>query len=377
MPLPIVTPSNPTATSLPTPTGTRVVDLDVYQTSTTQGAQRATSRARLTATTIAKLAIQPAPAGLTKSFTRNSRLVLAHYFAWYDGNGWDNCNISAGDKPLAPYHSDDSAAIARHIQLAQETGLNGFTLHWFAPGDRTDQNFSTLLAQSTGQNFFSTVVFSHHIWPGVAAHNQQTIGNALRYIVDQHSGHPNFLRSENKPVIFFTDVYRTPATGESPPQFWAAVREQVDPQHQTLWIAEGLDASYLSVFDGLYVFKISHAAQPHDYLKMSRWGNSVRAWEEQTGQNKLWIATISPGWDDLRSGCRLDVRMPNTPHRLERAGGAIYQASFDAALASNPDWLILSSFNEWVEGSYIEPSVFYGDQYMVMTKTFVQRFQQK
>ena len=216
-----------------------------------------------------------------------------------------------------------------------------------------------------------------NIWPRVAAHNHQTIGGALQYVIDRYGNHPNFLHLNNKPVIFFTDVYRTPATGESPQQFWTAVRAQVDPQHQTVWIAEGLDASYLSVFDGLYVFKISHAAYPHDYLKMTRWGNNVRAWAEQTGQAKLWIATISPGWDDLRAGCVPDVRVPNTPHKLDRAEGTIYQATFDAALASNPDWLILSSFNEWVEGSYIEPSEFYGDKYLLMTKEFVRQFQQQ
>jgi hypothetical protein len=308
------------------------------------------------------------------SFSRDSRLVLAHYFAWYDGTGWDNCNISAGDKPLEPYHSDDPAAIARHIQLALDTGLNGFTLHWFTPGDRTDHNFGALLARSEGHDFFSTIVFSRHIRPGAPTPSYQTIGGALRYVINHHGSHPNFLRLDGKPVLLFTDVYRAPTTGESPQQFWAVVRSQVDPQRQMWWIAEGLDASYLSVFDGLYVFKISHAAYPHDYVKSPRWGAQVREWEQRTGQPKLWLATISPGWDDTRAGCVPDVRVPNTPHRLDRADGVVYQATFEAALASNPDWLIVSSFNEWVEGSYIEPSVFYGDKYLQMTEGFVKQF---
>jgi hypothetical protein len=141
-------------------------------------------------------------------------------------------------------------------------------------------------------------------------------------------------------------------------------------------IAEGLDPSYLSVFDGLYVFKISHANSLHDYVKSPQWGAQVRAWEERTGQPKLWLATISPGWDDTRAGCIPDVRVPNTPHRLDRTDGAVYQATFEAALASNPDWLIVSSFNEWVEGSYIEPSEFYGDKYLQMTRELVSQFQQ-
>ncbi len=152
------------------------------------------------------------------------------------------------------------------------------------------------------------------------------------------------------------------------------MREQVDPQRQTWWIAEGLDPSYLNVFDGLYVFKVSHADYPHDYRKSSRWGAWVRQWEQQTGQPKFWIATISPGWDDLRADCKPDVRINNTSHRLDRSNGAVYEATFTAAIESNPNWLIVGSFNEWVEGTYIEPSVQYGDKYMQMTAEFVRRF---
>jgi hypothetical protein len=142
-----------------------------------------------------------------------------------------------------------------------------------------------------------------------------------------------------------------------------------------LWIAEGLDASYLEVFDGLYVFKVSHATSLHAYEKSPAWGTQVRAMAKETGEPKLWIATISPGWDDLRSSCQPDVRLANTPHRLDRANGGVYEATFRAAQKSNPNWLIVSTFNEWVEGSYIEPSLTYGDRYMQMTAEFVQRFQ--
>jgi hypothetical protein len=135
-----------------------------------------------------------------------------------------------------------------------------------------------------------------------------------------------------------------------------------------------LDPSYLSVFDGLYVFKITHADYPNDYLKDSRWAKRVRDWGQPTEQSKLWLATISPGWDDMRSGCRVDVRVANTRHRREREDGALYRATFDAALKSDPDWLLLSSFNEWVEGTYIEPSVQYGDKYLEMTKEFIEEF---
>jgi hypothetical protein len=249
---------------------------------------------------------------------RGERLVLLNYFAWYDANGWDDCNISAGDKPLQPYGSDDPAAIARHVNMALQAGADGLTLQWFAPGERTDRNFETLLAQSQGTGLRSTVVFLRHIWHGAPA-SQADVVQALRYLLDRYSGHPNFLTYAGKPVLFITDVYRAPlAAGQTPQQAWASIRAQVDPQNQVWWIAEGLDPSYLAVFDGLWVYKITHAAYPQAYLRASQWASAVRQWEAQTGQTKLWIATLSPGWDDLRSGCKSDIRAPSQAHRQER-----------------------------------------------------------
>ena len=124
----------------------------------------------------------------------------------------------------------------------------------------------------------------------------------------------------------------------------------------------------------MYVFKVTHAAYPNDYVKATRWAARVRQWEAQTGATKLWIGTLTPGWDDLRAGCRPDVRSPSQPHQRAREDGAFYQATFDAALASNPDWLFVTSFNEWVEGTYIEPGALYGDRYMEMTRDFITAF---
>ncbi len=317
----------------------------------------------------------PPPAQPQPKRPAGAKLVLGNYFAWYDANGWDACNISAGDKPLQPYGSDDPQTIARHIKMAIDMGLDGFTLHWFAPGERTDRNFATLLAQSQDKNFRSTVVFSRHIWHGSPPPSQQNVIEAIRYLLDTYSAHSNFLRYQGKPVIFFTDVYRVPVEGgQTPQQAWAAIRSQVDPQGQVWWIAEGLDPSYLATFDGLYVYKITHADYPNDYVKASRWASQVRSWEQRTGKTKLWIATLTPGWDDMRAGCKPDVRVPSKPHKRDRENGAFYRATFDAALQSNPDWLWIHSFNEWVEGTYIEPSAMYGDKYMQMTKEFVQQF---
>ncbi|MGI6207367.1 MAG: hypothetical protein ACOYEW_04055 [Anaerolineae bacterium] len=301
------------------------------------------------------------------------RLVLASYLAWYDGDGWDGCNISNGDRPVEPYHSDDPAAIGRHVRMALDAGLDGFLLHWFAPGDRTDANMARLLEQSQGTGFQSSVVFLRHIWHGSPAPTIDNVAEALGHILANYGGHPNFLRLDGKPVIFFSDMYRVPG-GLGPQAAWQEIRNRVDPNHDTWWIAEGLDPSYLSVFDGLYVYKITHASDPACYEKAGRWADSVRQAEASSGQPKLWVGTIAPGYDDRRAGCRADVRVPSGAVYRDREGGAFYRATYDAAVGSGPDWLLVQSFNEWVEGTYIEPSAQHGDLYLQLTRELAQAF---
>lgn len=311
------------------------------------------------------------------------RRVLANYFPWYDPGTWATGCTSDSDQPRdGVYNSDDPGVIARHIAQARSAGIDGFAVHWFAPGNRTDANFEKVLNLSP-EGFDSTATFLYHILPGV---NQPGVENALRYLISRYASHPRFLRVAGRPVILFSDLYRVPDPAGNRPASdqdvatavarWAQIRQAVDPQHTTWWIAEGLKPEYLSVFDGLYIYKIDHACCPTAYRGASRWAGWVRDWERRTGQPKLWIGTVMPGWDDLNSAqphCA-DLRVSSAPFARDRENGAYYARTWEAVLPTNPDLILIHSFNEWVEGSYIEPSVRFGDLYLQLTAQWAARY---
>lgn len=74
-------------------------------------------------------------------------------------------------------------------------------------------------------------------------------------------------------------------------------------------------------------------------------------------------ATICPGYDDKRIPGRVG-------YCQERQNGTYYEQTFNAAKSSDPDWLLITSFNEWPENTYIEPSKKYGFNYLLMTEKF-------
>ena len=299
------------------------------------------------------------------------RLFMANYYVWFDPDTFTNQYVS--DLPANPYNSDDPVVMARHVDQAKSVGIDAFVTAWLGPGNRTDRNFTRLLEVAQGKGFQVTISFQMHMLPN---QTQEEITAALRYIANNYSGHPAFLRYQGRPVLVFTDMPRVPtAPDQIPHDAWQNIRQQVDPTGAWIWIAEGLDPSYLKVFDGLYVLKIDHRDFPDDYVKLPRWGQRVRSWATTLGQPKFWMATIQPGWDDTRSADQPGgMRIPSPPFARDREGGAYYSRTFDYAIRSQPDWLLLHSFNEWVEGSMIEPSVSYGDLYLNMTQDFAQRF---
>jgi len=271
--------------------------------------------------------------------------------------------------PLNNFDSDDPAVIARNVSEARQAGIDGFASAWLAPDEpRTNGNFAKLLSASAGTSFRSCVAVQTSFYRNKS---QTDFVNALKYIVQTYANHPNYLKIGEKPVIFFTDMPRVPGGEQNPKTAWQQIRSQVDPAGSQIWIAEGLDPSYLALFDGLYVIKISHQLYPNAYLKLPRWGAQVRQW----GPSKIWAATIMPGWDDTPTADQPEeLRAPSPPHKQDRANGQFYRNTFKKAMESRPDWIYIHSFNEWVEGAQIEPSKTYGNFYLQLTKEFSQRF---
>jgi LysM repeat protein len=316
----------------------------------------------------------PAPAaaaGGSQASQGLPRMVLANYLPWYDAGLWGQGATS--DIPAIQYNSDDDGTIQRHIAQGRQAGLDGFVVHWFQPGDRTDANFQKVLANSGG-SFHSTVTFLRHILPGAST---QAVIDSLNYIKNSYSGNGSALTVGGRLVIFFADMPRVPLGGAANAvEAWRAIRAQVDPGGSMIWIAEGLDPTYLAVFDGLYVYKVDHACCPGSYSKAGIWAAGVRRWAAATGKPKYWVGTIMPGWDDTRSVGRPDLRAPSPPFARDRAGGQYYRNTFNAVVGTGPDMLLVHSFNEWIEGSQIEPSVSYGDFYLNLTAQLAAEYKQ-
>jgi hypothetical protein len=274
------------------------------------------------------------------------------------------------------YDSSSQGTLERQVAEAQRACLDGFSAHWYGPFDRvTTTNFERLLAASARTNLRHAVLLLTNMWPGA---NEQTLIEAIRYVKAHWAGDPSYLRLGGRPVLFFTDMPRPWGDDAKALEGWARIRAATDPDHRMIWMAEGLSTLYNPLFDGLYVYRIDHRDHPQSWLKQPRFAAALRALEAagELPVGGLYFAdTIAPGYDDTRAAnIPVDLRSPAPPFARDRRDGAYYSETFAATAQTGGDLLLVKSYNEWVEGTAIEPSASYGDRYLELTCQFANEY---
>jgi len=247
------------------------------------------------------------------------------------------------------------------VREAQQAGIDAFVQSWYGPqveNNQTETNFSQLLDISARRGFRAAVDFEV---TSPFLHSATEVVDALNYLLAVHAQHPAYLRVDGRPAIFFW------RQGQYSVETWSAIRDQVDPGRTSMWIMEGTDLAYLGPFDGNHLYSVAWSEDPAGVL--TRWGAQVRDWSAARAISRTWVATVMPGYDDLNTGRASAFVRP-------RAGGEYYRQCWNGAISSHADWVVITSFNEWREGTQIEPSVGYGDLYLNLTAEMAAAYRQ-
>lgn len=153
------------------------------------------------------------------------------------------------------------------------------------------------------------------------------------------------------PLFYVYDSYLTT------PQQWARLLKHTasdsirDSPYDAIFIAllvENRDYRDILIggFDGVYTY---FATNGFSYgSTQSNW----RAIKDFCDENEmLFIPSVGPGYADTF------VRPWNFHNTRNRINGKYYETSMSAALESKPDFISVTSFNEWHEGTQIEMAV--------------------
>jgi hypothetical protein len=178
-------------------------------------------------------------------------------------------------------------------------------------------------------------------------------------VLTRYGSSPAFYRYRGVPVIF---VYGR-AVGEMSRDQWKDALDRVRKTHRVFVVGDGEDPALYSVFDALHTYNpVGAVVQGADMKALYQ-----KLTEQAKNARRVSTVTVIPGYDDSHVGRPKPIIAP-------REKGRLYLRLWNDALDADPDWVVLTTFNEWHEGSEIEPSVEFGDDYLQQTARFSQFF---
>ena len=342
---------------------------------------------------------------------------LAREWLWPDGDGeWEV--IKKGDprfeghyqprQPLWGYeHDDDPEVVERWIQIALKHGVNTFVYDWYwynAPDGYSGPYLEDALNKgflgapsNQKMNFFLMYAnhdvkynyWNYHKWgdrtdllfnPRVGMDDWKKI---VSRVITQYFHLPNYTRIDGCPVfaMFSIDIFKQGFSSDE--EAYAAMeyfREEVKKAgfpDLFLQYTPG-DASSLARkdpermkrdFEKMGVNSIAcynMGGFNPDYLTHCK--RSVEIREQLTEQYDIPVfPTVSIGWDDTprfpAKGAEHVTRFHNTPASF---AACLKKAKdyADAHRDTQPPFIMINAWNEWVEGSYLLPDCLNGYGYL-------------
>lgn len=282
--------------------------------------------------------------------------MIAFYYAWYDMVDWASGKISGGDLPSPTYDGGAEATLTRHLQQASDAGINTLACSWKGPDDKKTTDRCMRLLDLAATSNVKVALFMDNV-DGWFTHKKETTVQALNTLSTDFMSKPGYFKLDGRPVML---VWQTDGDQFSVAD-WQDIRQQVDPDSKQFWMDGTTLFDQLNVFDALFYFDITRGNTPTQY--MASYLNRLKKYPD-----KPFIATVQPGYDDSL------IRGPEhkiVPHTDD---GAYYQATWEFAINRQACAVVLTSFNEFYEGSYIEPSEKFGDKYLRWTKQFTEQY---
>jgi glycoprotein endo-alpha-1,2-mannosidase len=318
--------------------------------------------------------------------------VLAHHYLWYGTpwgptgrwSHWDHAgrhpdhvvqgrrDIAAAFTPLGDvYDSRDPAVLRRQVAELREAGVDGSIVSWWGMDHPESGDLALLLSEAERAGHCVTIYYESLglvAWEGKSSLERSWKPAAeLREVLARYGGSPAWLRVGDRPVIGLYVVDKDPA-------LWAHVREQLadfepfflaDVGEDVLGDGRQACPSWLGQFDAI------HAYLPLSLLEGGRAvGPAYRRLADAAhAAGRLFAGTAVAGFD-----YRATIAPPRA---VARADGATLRATWRAAVEADADWMLVTSYNEWGDGTQIEPTEEYGRDYVDLVGQLAQAFRRR
>jgi len=282
------------------------------------------------------------------------------FFHWNHGiiphhidSTWNNAGSYPGGEDIGAnfypqlgcYSSNDPEVISRQMKQIRRAGIGVVVFSWWGEGSFSEQSLPVYLdlAQKHG------LKLTFHIEP--IFKTPEEFKKHISYLTENYLSHPAFYRVNGQPLYYIYDSYKMNYKKWNSilnPESEKTIRNTpLDGIYISLWTLR-LDGEFalVSGFDGVYTYYGSDV-----YAFGSKTANWEIMSEYAREHDLIWIPCAGPGYIDTR------IRPWNDRTTRSREEGEYYERMFKSAVDSRPDFIGITSFNEWHEGTQIEPAI--------------------
>ena len=257
--------------------------------------------------------------------------VSAFFYPWYGTSLSDGAYMHWSQLGHAPpndiasayyparglYSSADHVVLAEQMDEIKSAGIDEIAVSWWGQGSAEDARLPEVLAAARADGI------------AVAAHLEPYGGRTVASTVADLA----YLRGLGVRTFYLYRPFDLPAAD------WAAAAPAMRGPGVTIFGQTALvGAAATAGFDGIYTYDI--VVYGSDKFR--------RICAEAHARKLVCAPSVGPGYDARRGS--------GDPKVKQRRKGATYDAMWRAAIAAGADRVTITSYNEWHEGTQIEPA---------------------
>lgn len=278
------------------------------------------------------------------------KLTLAIYYPWFFGAGYSDPTLA--DKPSFPRSTTLPSGIQSYTQQAHDNGIDGFLVSYGGAAANGAAFGYALDSAATVGNVAAPYIEITTASPDAAGTpNGPVVEQWVREALSL-SSKPAFLKgADGIPVAFIYQMQLLPV------DYWTSLSARLAAEGKPVHFeGEAPLPAYSSAAWGVHRYSVVDSlTNLQNWSVNTSFAARAMSAIDSSVKPQVFAATVSPGFNDTL------LRGLDRPVIDRGLNGAQYDGSWDAALAGSPDWVIVSTWNEWWEGTSVEPGVKNGD----------------
>jgi len=307
---------------------------------------------------------------------------FVHYMPWYEakphspswGYHWTmnhfnpdqkdkkgHRKVASHDYPLLePYDSNDPAILECHVQWIKLAGIDGVIIDWYGIEDHFDyamthRNTQHLIKYIKKAGLKFIICYEDQTYPNTLKNNlitpDQAYPNGLKVMkwMDQNwFSDPSYFTIDSQPLLLvFGPQYFKENEWES---FFSKLKHP-----PLLFGLPHLSKSSGTV--GSFAWPPAHGGKE---VPVSEWTDFLTHLYEKTNKGEAIIPAVFPGYRDIYK----EAKLHESYGFIDSRKGVTLEETFDLALKCKSDIVQISTWNDYGEGTVVEPTTNRGYQYL-------------